>query len=215
VEVRDREVIIDLPQSSGDGRVPESELKSWISEVVKATFSSAFNSYSRNEMTFEQTKIYCSENVFKNIARLSTQYRLSESEMEAVDKHIKKGVLEYLAAKYPLSDSSVVNKKMEEAVKEVDNIEALSNNYFTTSSIVFEYRESGNYNDLIMLMLNDLISKVDESQEQTSFRGFEAYMSDLFEKVEDEDWIKHQEREQINLQLGLSMAAVNLELATN
>ncbi len=47
-------------------------------------------------------------------------------------------------------------------MREVDNIEALSNNYFTNSKVIFEYRESGNYNDLIMLMINDLISKVDD-----------------------------------------------------
>jgi hypothetical protein len=116
-------------------------------------------------MNFEQTKIYCSENVFKNIARLSKQYRISEYEMETLDKHIKQGVLGYLAAKYPLTDASFVNKKMEVAVREVDNIESLTNNYFTSSSIYFEYRESGNYNDLIMMMINDLISKVGDSHE--------------------------------------------------
>ena len=64
-------------------------------------------------MSFEQTKIYCSENVFKNIARLSKKYSLSEMEMEKIDSHIKNGVLTYLAAKYPLTDSNFVNKKME------------------------------------------------------------------------------------------------------
>jgi phage I-like protein len=43
----------------------------------------------------------------------------------------------------------------------VDNSEALPNNYFAYSKIVFEYRENGNYNDLIMLMLNDLMGIVD------------------------------------------------------
>jgi Leucine-rich repeat (LRR) protein len=36
-------------------------------------------------------------------------------------------------------------------------MEALPNDYFARSKIVFEYRDSGNYNDLIMLMLNDLM----------------------------------------------------------
>ena len=43
----------------------------------------------------------------------------------------------------------------------MDNIEAISNSYFTYSNIVFEYRESGNYNDLIMMMLNDLMGLID------------------------------------------------------
>jgi hypothetical protein len=55
-------------------------------------------------MSFEQAKIYCSENIFKNIVRLSEKYRLSDLELELIDNHIKKGVLNYLAAKYPLTD---------------------------------------------------------------------------------------------------------------
>jgi hypothetical protein len=34
-------------------------------------------------------------------------------EMEMIDNHIKNGVLAYLEAKYPLTDSNFVNKKME------------------------------------------------------------------------------------------------------
>lgn len=57
--------------------------------------------------------------------------------MEMIDNHIKKGVLNYLSAKYPLTDSTEINKKLEAVVKEVDNIESLQNNYFTNSQIVF------------------------------------------------------------------------------
>jgi hypothetical protein len=47
-------------------------------------------------------------------------------------------------------------------VHEVDNIESLDNNYFTHTDIVFEYREDGNYNDLIMRMMNDLMGLIDK-----------------------------------------------------
>jgi hypothetical protein len=63
-------------------------------------------------MSFEQAKIYCSENIFKNIVRLSQKYRLSDLELKLIDNHIKDGVLKYLAAKYPLTDSTLVNKKL-------------------------------------------------------------------------------------------------------
>ena len=42
-----------------------------------------------------------------------------------MDKHIKNGVLAYLAAKYPLTESIAVNKKLEQAVRGVDNIESV------------------------------------------------------------------------------------------
>ncbi len=57
-------------------------------------------------MNFDQAKIYCSENIFKNIVLLSEKYLLGKKEMEMIDKHIKKGVLNYLLAKYPSTDST-------------------------------------------------------------------------------------------------------------
>ena len=44
----------------------------------------------------------------------------------------------------------------------MDNIESLDNNYFNHTDIVFEYREEGNYNDLIMRMVNDLMNLADK-----------------------------------------------------
>jgi len=34
---------------------------------MKTVSSAAFHYFSRNEMSFEQAKIYCSENILKNI----------------------------------------------------------------------------------------------------------------------------------------------------
>lgn len=116
-------------------------------------------------MNFDQTKIFCSENIFKNIVNLSSKYTLNSTEIEQIDAHIKNEVLAYLSAKYPLTDSTEINKNLEGAIREIDNSEALSNNYFTNSKIVFEYRDSANYNDLIMLMLNDLMGIVDSKNQ--------------------------------------------------
>ena len=67
-------------------------------------------------------------------------------------------MLHYIGKKYPLTYSTEVNKKLEELVYEVDNIEALSNNYLISSKVVFEYRDDGNYNDLIMRFINEVKS---------------------------------------------------------
>jgi hypothetical protein len=87
-------------------------LKTWMTDVVKTVCSSAFGSFSKKEMNFEQTKIYCSENIFKNMVILSSKYSLNADEMELIDSHIKNGVLMYLSAKYPLTDSTEINKKL-------------------------------------------------------------------------------------------------------
>mgnify|MGYP006910362897 CR=1 FL=1 len=59
---------------------------------------------------------------------------------------------------YPLTDNNEVNKKLQEMIHEVDNIEALPNNYLASATnVVFEYRDDGNYNDLIMRLINELV----------------------------------------------------------
>jgi hypothetical protein len=63
-------------------------------------------------MTFEQTKVYCSENILKNIVILGQSVVLTDKDFEAMDKHIKKKVLGYLSAKYPMTDSTEANKKL-------------------------------------------------------------------------------------------------------
>lgn len=40
-------------------------------------------------------------------------------------------------------------------------MEELQNNYFNSSKICFELRKEGNYNDLIMRVLNDLLERID------------------------------------------------------
>lgn len=186
VEARDREVIIDAPRVV-DGKIEETELKKWVSKVVKTISSASFHYFSKNEMSFEQAKVYCSENIFKNIVNLNKSYSLSSKEFETIDNHIKTGVLNYLATKYPLTDSTDINKKLEEIVHEVDNIESINNNYFTHTSLIFEFREEGNYNDLIMAMMNDLMQFIDNETEddKTNYTDFEEFVTSIFEKVED------------------------------
>ena len=40
-------------------------------------------------------------------------------------------------------------------------MEVLSNDFFYNSDITLKYRESGNYNDIIMRVLNEIISLAD------------------------------------------------------
>ena len=57
--------------------MPVSILKQWIAETSKTVFSSAFYYFSKGEMSFEQTKIFCSENIVKNIVTLDKQHVVS------------------------------------------------------------------------------------------------------------------------------------------
>jgi hypothetical protein len=71
------------------------------------------------------------------------------------------GVLEYLQNKYPLTQSNDVNKALAREVQETDHLDLLNNDFLYTFGIMFEYREDGNYNDMIMKVLNKAMEQID------------------------------------------------------
>lgn len=56
--------------------------------------------------------------------------------------------------KYPTTENIGINKPLNSIIKEIDNYHNLENDFFYSTSIVFELRDSSNYNDLIMRVLN-------------------------------------------------------------
>jgi len=77
-----------------------------------------------------------------------------------MDKHLKQCSLNYINMKYPLTENVEVCKDLAKLVVEIDKMESIDNNEVANEKIDFEYRESQNYNDLIMKMLNKMIRKV-------------------------------------------------------
>jgi hypothetical protein len=51
--------------------------------------SIAFNYYLKDELTYEQLKVYCSENILKNIAVLTQKYRISADEFKEIDEFFR------------------------------------------------------------------------------------------------------------------------------
>ena len=68
----------------------------------------------------------------------------------------------YLAKKYPLNESVDVNKTLNKMVKGINNIDELTNDFIYNSNVAWEYRENGNYNDLIMRLINEVIELADK-----------------------------------------------------
>ena len=95
-------------------------------------------------------------------------------------------ILPFLKAKYPLAVEKLVNKALQAAVKSVDNSEIVSNDYFFTSDICFEYRESGRYDDVIMTLLNELMERTDKpslsksDNQLSNYKQFENMMTQIF-----------------------------------
>lgn len=78
MDPRDKEVNIPLPIINSNKKIDVNILKKWISDVVKTVASSAFNAYLKGEMSFTQTKIFCSENILKNIVNFSRSFSLTK-----------------------------------------------------------------------------------------------------------------------------------------
>ena len=112
-------------------------------------------------MTFEQAKVFCCEEILKNISEFGERHELTSDILNLSDKIMKEKVMPYLALKYPLNESTNMNRSLSKIVKEIDNNEVLSNDFFYNSDIVVDYRSNGNYNDFIMRVLNEVISVAD------------------------------------------------------
>lgn len=52
-------------------------LKKWIEKMINDIVSIAFNYYSNDELTYEQAKVYCSQNILSNIAAFVAKYHLT------------------------------------------------------------------------------------------------------------------------------------------
>lgn len=67
----------------------------------------------------------------------------------------------------------------------------LTYDFFFNSNITLEYRENGNYNDIIMQVLNEIISLADSphSPDTTVFKDFDNFITGLFDQVYDPVWM--------------------------
>lgn len=101
------------------------DLKQWITNLCTEVLSAAFHYFEQGKMSYDQTKIYCSENIICNIIRLNESLHLNSDQIKMIDSHIEDGVTPYLLTKFPMTETVVVNKALESEIKEIDNIEAL------------------------------------------------------------------------------------------
>lgn len=93
--------------------------------------------------------------------------------------------------KYPVIKSGQTNEKFKEAIKEVGR-SAITRNYLKASDIVWQFRESAIYSDLIMIIINQIVKKVDcqsryDLPGRSNYEDFEQTMTSIFQMVEDYD----------------------------
>ena len=99
-------------------------------------------------------------------------------------------------AKYPITQSQEVNRNVNNSIREIDNTDQPLNDYLFNSAINFKFRENGDYNDLIMRLINELLKKIEfKVGNKTIYQKFEEKMERMFDCVLDEDWMKEAEQE--------------------
>lgn len=76
-------------------------------------------------MSYEYAKIFCSEGILRNITLLTNKYRLNERQIRMIDEHIEEKIVPYMKKKYPMTESTDVNKAIDQSVKPIYNREAL------------------------------------------------------------------------------------------
>lgn len=108
-----------------------------------------------------------------------------------------------------MTESSDVNKALDESVKPIDKTEALQNDLLQKSDVVFTYRQDGNYNDLIMQFLNWLTTEIDSKDpgsSKTVYQEFFHSISSLFENVYNQNWMNNKARSSVRHVESLNMA---------
>jgi hypothetical protein len=92
--------------------------------------------------------------------------------------------------KYPMTLSQEINRSVNSSIREIDNTDQLSNDYIYNSPVAFKYRETGEYNDLIMRIINEVLNKIDfKVGNKTIYEKFEDKMGRLFENIMDLHWM--------------------------
>ena len=99
---------------------------------------------------------------------------MSEEDMKSINLSLT-NTMSYFLLKYPQSESSEINQKLNKIISHTNTLKSNENNLLIKSQVKFQYRQGGNYNDLIMKFINYIIETVDEEDEEgsTTFMKFE------------------------------------------
>jgi hypothetical protein len=194
LEPRDRPITVELPDRFS--RLTQESLERFMSQLCKRVWSMAFNAFSRQEMTFENTKIYASEQIMRNLVRLCERFPLGKEEFRIFNQHLQSDTVSYMWHKYPMTVSQEVNRNLNRVVKEVDHRNLPENSYLNNVNFAFKYRETGEYNDFIMKTINEVLRRTNvRIQSNSIYERFELRISELFELVMDSDYMAEKEKE--------------------
>ena len=126
--------------------------------VVSASFQLLLS----KQLSYEEVKIYCSENLLLNLLLFfeNISEKVNDQEIYHTMSHTNKIItdcLGYLLSKYPQMREAKPNKKLREAISSLNNMENDENDMVLRSNIEFKVKESEDYTSEIMEFLNYLV----------------------------------------------------------
>lgn len=122
MEPRDQRIIIPYSQPM-DIVENKREIDEWLGEMSFAVASATFNMFVTKQLTYDEVKIYFSENLLLNI--LLFMENVKDAQVYDVMKYFNVKLqdnLEYLKKKYPQAKEVKPNKKLREAVIAINNM---------------------------------------------------------------------------------------------
>ncbi len=103
LDIREIQFLVPLPSKE---TFDIKEIKVWIGEVFKKIISIAFRAYSEEKLSLTRAKIFCSENILKNLINLNSRWPLTSEVISVIDNFIHYELLPYLKRKYPVAEWS-------------------------------------------------------------------------------------------------------------
>ena len=163
-------------------------------EVFKQTFALGFHYLSQEKVSIADAKIFICENIIKNIVNFNKKHPLTKQNLKEIDNFIKEKILPFFKTKYPISKDELVSHRFRDLEKQVNINNKSYCDYIERSQIEFMYRQSGNYNDLIMRTINYILKIVDNPSEyimsgrsNSNYDDFQNEMREIFSIAEDYD----------------------------
>jgi hypothetical protein len=138
LEPRDRPINVPLP--TDEHLLSQECLERYMTNLCQVVWSRAFYYYSTNQLSFENTKIYSSQQILQNLARLCEKYNLQAKDFRVIDNHLEGNVLEYMLSKYPMTLCQEVSRNLNNSIREIDDTDNIANNFLYKSNVVFKLR---------------------------------------------------------------------------
>lgn len=78
--------------------------------MLKEVFSVGFNLFKKDEIEENKYKAFCSENIIRNLINFSKKHKLTEEEIQKIDKSMVEDFVPYFKLKYPETEEKQTNK---------------------------------------------------------------------------------------------------------